>query len=210
MAVNLLADDISFYHQRRWPDRPIRLLSAARVIASSPGLQLLLLHRLTHGLYARRQANFPYQWLWFALLVPLALPRWIAQVRSKSEIRNSCKIERGVFFSDQGHIIYGAIKTGSGTVIGPRVTVGMSLIDAGRPQIGCNVWIGADCVVYGAISIGDGSTLLPGTVLTKSIPAGVVMEGNPARLVSRKFNNAALRQGADTEDVLHLKANWGV
>lgn len=50
-------------------------------------------------------------------------------------------------------------------MIGTRVTVGQSHIDGGLPEIGRNVCIGSDCVIYGAISIGDGGTLLPGTVL---------------------------------------------
>jgi serine acetyltransferase len=209
MTVNLLAQDIVSYHQRRWPDRPIKLVSSAWLITSSPGLQLMLLHRLIHGIYTKRQADARRQWLWRALLLPLALPKWVIQVGSKSEIPNDSQIDSGVFFADQGHIIFGAKKTGSGTVIGSCVTVGISLLDSGRPEIGRNVWIGPNCIAYGAISIGDGATLLPGTVLTKSIPAGVVMQGNPARLVSRNFNNADLRQGSDTENLLYLKANWG-
>lgn len=207
--MNLMAQDIFSYHQRRWPDHPIRLFSSAWLIISSSSLQLMLLHRLIHGIYTKRQAGHRFNWLWRALLLPLALPKWLIQIQSKCEIPNDGQIDSGVFFSDQGHIIYGAKKTGAGTVIGSCVTVGMSLIDTGRPDIGRNVWIGSNCIVYGAISIGDGATLLPGTVLTKSIPAGVVMQGNPARLVSRNFNNAELREGTDTEIVQYLKANWG-
>jgi serine O-acetyltransferase len=206
--VNLLTQDIAAYHLRRWPDRPIRLASSAWLITRSPGLQLMLLHRLIHGIYTRRQADSRRQWLWRALLLPLALPKWAIQVGSKSEIPNDSQIDSGVFFADQGHIIFGAKKTGAGTVIGPCVTVGMSLIDTGRPEIGRNVWIGSNCIVYGAISIGDGATLLPGTVLTKSIPPGVVMEGNPARLISRNFNNTDLRAGTEIENVQYLRANW--
>lgn len=209
MTMNLLVEDIAFHHRRRWPDRPIRLVSAAWLIAASPGLQLLLLHRLIHAIYIKRRSASKNHWLWRALLVPLILPKWAIQVRSKSDIPNDCKIDSGVSFSDNGHIIFGALKTGTGTVIGSGVTVGMSLKDAGRPEIGRNVWIGQNCIIYGAISIGDNATLLPGTVLTKSIPTGAVMQGNPARLVSRNFNNASLREGTDSENVNYLKANWG-
>lgn len=201
-----MAQDIAAYHRRRWPSRPIRRFSVAELVLRSPGLQLLLLHRVIHGLYARRQGDPRRPWFWRGLELPLVLPKWAIQVRTKCEIPNDSKIDSGVFFSDLGHIIYGAKTTGAGTVIGPRVTVGKSLIDAGRPKIGCNVWIGADCVIYGAISIGDGATLLPGTVLTKSIPAGVVMEGNPARVVTRKFNNEGLRESGNTDNFQLLKA----
>lgn len=204
-----MKQDIYSYHQRRWPDRPIRLASSLWLIMTSPGLQLLFIHRLTHALYTKHQIGAGHQWLWRALVLPLALPKWAIQARTKSQIANDCQIDGGVFFSEQGHIIYGATITGAGTVIGPRVTIGMSVLDAGRPKIGRDVWIGPDCIVYGPVTLGDGATLLPGTVLTKSIPAGVVMQGNPARLVSRNFNNVDLREGTDTDNLQYLKANWG-
>jgi acetyltransferase-like isoleucine patch superfamily enzyme len=80
----------------------------------------------------------------------------------------------------------------------------MSHVNNGRPEIGRNVWIGSDCVVCGAITIGDGATLLPGTVLTKSIPAGVVMRGNPARLVLRNFDNSELRARQDIDAIQYV------
>jgi acetyltransferase-like isoleucine patch superfamily enzyme len=82
----------------------------------------------------------------------------------------------------------------------------MSHVDSGCPNIGRNVWIGANCVIYGAITIGDGVTLLPNTVLTKSIPAGVVMQGNPARLVLRNFDNTELRKRQDIDPVSYVNA----
>jgi serine O-acetyltransferase len=141
--------------------------------------------------------------------IPLSLPKWAIQVSTKSQIDNGSEIEGGVSFSNEGHIIFGATRTGAGTVIGTRSTVGMSPADAGSPGIGRNVWIGSDCVVYGGISIGDGATLLPGTVLSKSVPAGVVMQGNPARLVLRNFDNSALRERHDVDAIALLKSVRG-
>jgi serine O-acetyltransferase len=142
------------------------------------------------------------------MLIPFAPPKWAILVSSKIEIpydnELEIEIEGGICFSDQGHIIFGPKKTGAGTVIGTRVTVGMGHADKGRPEIGRNVWIGSDCVVYGAISIGDGATLLPGTVLTKSIPPGVVVQGNPARLVLRNFDNSELRNRQDVDAMRYV------
>jgi acetyltransferase-like isoleucine patch superfamily enzyme len=77
------------------------------------------------------------------------------------------------------------------------------------PEIGKNVWIGSDCVVYGAITIGDGATLLPGTVLAKSIPPCVVMRGNPARLVVKNFDNSELRVCQDIDAIQYVNAKLG-
>lgn len=201
-----ISKDIDFAHQRRWPSRPMSLASRLWLLAISPGLHLMLFYRIDHWLYLKRQQDDGgvRKWLWLTLFIPLALVKLAIKINSKSEIGNFCEIEGGIFFSDQGYIIFGARKVGAGTVIGTRVTVGKSHVDNGCPEIGRNVWIGSDCVVFGDISIGDGATLLPGTVLTKSIPAGVVMLGNPARLVLRNFDNSELRKRHDVDAMRYV------
>jgi len=141
--------------------------------------------------------------------IPLSLLEWGIKVVTKSDIIGHCNIEGGVSFADHGYIIFGARKVGSGTVIGPRTTIGMSLADRSLPEIGRNVWIGADCMVYGSITVGDGVTLLPGTALTKSIPAGVVMQGNPARLILQTFDNTLLREQASLDAEQYVAAARG-
>lgn len=203
--MSRLAKDIDIAHRRRWPGRPMSLASRAWLLLSSPGLRLLMMHRFAHWLHLEHEDNRGRKLLLRIMLIPLALLRLAIKISVKSDIDNHCEIEGGVFFSDQGHIICGARKTGEGTVIGTRVTIGKSNIDNGRVEIGRNVWIGSDCVIYGAISIGDGATLLPGTVLTKSIPADVVMQGNPARLVLRNFDNFELRERQDIDAMQYVK-----
>lgn len=198
--------DIEIAHRRRWPGRAMTPVSCLSLLLRSPDLRLLWVHRIVHGLHQKRGAYPRYKWLWLALLGLIEPTKWATQVGAKSIIRNSCDIDGGVCFSSQGYIVFGARKTGSGTVVGPRVTVGMNLTDRGSPEIGSGVWIGADCVIYGSISIGDGATLLPGTVLTRSIPAGVVMQGNPAQLVLRNFDNSELRAHYDIDAMQHVTA----
>lgn len=201
--------DIDVAHRRRWPNRRMSLASSSWLLAISPGLRLMLIHRIAHWLYLKRKNDGGRKWLWRVMLLPLGLLKLAIKINTKSDISNDCEIEGGIIFSDKGHIIFGARKTGAGTVIGTRVTVGMSHIDNGVPEIGRNVWIGSDCVVYGAINIGDGATLLPGTVLTKSIPPGVVMRGNPARLMLRNFDNSELRESQDVDAMQYVNAKRG-
>ncbi|TRW92064.1 DapH/DapD/GlmU-related protein [Candidatus Methylobacter oryzae] len=195
-----ISSDIDNAHCRRWPDRPANLISRSQLLAVSPGLRLILIHRIDHWLYLKRKNNSARKWLWRVMLIPIALMKLtMMRMNAKSDIANDCEIEQDVLFSDQGNIIFGARRTGSGTVIGTRVTVGMNHTDRGRPKIGRNVWIGSDCVIYGAITIGDGATLLPGTVLSRSVPPGVMMQGNPPRLVARGFDNSQLREHCDLD-----------
>jgi len=188
-----IGKDINIVHSRRWPDRPMNLASCSWLLAVSPGLRLMLLHRINRWLHFKREPGGWQDWFWRLIVIPLKLVRLAIKIETKSYIDTYSEIENSVCFSDQGHIVLGTRKTGAGTVIGERVTIGMGHVNHGRPEIGRNVWIGSDCVIYGAITIGDGATLLPGTVLTKSIPANVVMQGNPARLVLRNFDNSELR-----------------
>ena len=191
--VNCILKDIRAAHLMRWPGQSMSLISNLRLLAFSPSLHFLMVHRMEHWLDSKERLTCISKWLVRIIkisLVPLIL---LNKIRFKGEIRCECDIDGGVCFSDQGHIIFGAIKAGTGTVINTRVTIGQNHIDGGLPKIGRNVWIGHDCVVYGDIIIGDGATLLPGTILTKSIPSGVVMQGNPARLKCRNFDNTKLR-----------------
>ncbi len=51
------------------------------------------------------------------------------------------------------------------------------------PRIGDNVNIGANVVILGPITIGDGAVIGAGSVVVKDVPAGAVVAGNPARVV---------------------------
>lgn len=49
------------------------------------------------------------------------------------------------------------------------------------------MWFGVDVKVLVGVTIGDGSIIGPGSVVTKSIPAGVIAAGNPCKVI-RKIN----------------------
>ncbi|MGZ5075477.1 MAG: serine O-acetyltransferase [Methylobacter sp.] len=209
-SARKISKDVEIAHSRHWPTRPMSRLSCLWLPLISPGLRLIWTHRMVHWLYLKRKHEAKRQWLWRSLLVPVGLAKLLMmRINSKSEIAPDCEIEDGVCFSDQGNIIFGATKTGTGTVIGTRVTVGMGHTDKGRPKIGRNVWIGSDCVIFGSICIGDGATLLPGTVLTKNIPAGVVIQGNPPRLVQQNFDNSELRKTQSLDAVQYVNMKHG-
>ncbi len=79
-----------------------------------------------------------------------------------------------------------------GTVIGKNVlvhhntTIGISR-DSKAPRIGNNVVIGANSVVIGDISIGDGARVGAGSVVIKDVPANAIVAGNPAKII--KYQN---------------------
>ena len=50
-------------------------------------------------------------------------------------------------------------------------------------HIGNNVWLGASVTVIGEVTIGDGSVIAAGAIVTKNIPAGVVAGGVPCKVI---------------------------
>lgn len=54
----------------------------------------------------------------------------------------------------------------------------------GKVIIGNNVYIGTNSLIMPGVKIGDGSLIAAGSVVTKSVPPGVVVGGNPARIIS--------------------------
>jgi len=87
------------------------------------------------------------------------------------------------------------IHIGHGAFIGPGTVLacsGHSLLGDERmdgigtsaPITLCDhVWLGANVTVIGGVTIGEGSMVGAGSVVTRDIPAGVVAAGNPCRVI---------------------------
>jgi acetyltransferase-like isoleucine patch superfamily enzyme len=52
-------------------------------------------------------------------------------------------------------------------------------------HIGNKVWLGANVTVLPGVSIGDGSIIAAGSVVTKDVPENSVAAGNPAKVIKR-------------------------
>jgi maltose O-acetyltransferase len=49
--------------------------------------------------------------------------------------------------------------------------------------IGNSVWVGGGAIILPGVSIGDGAVVAAGAVVTKDVPAYVVVAGNPAKVI---------------------------
>ncbi|MNN96997.1 Maltose O-acetyltransferase [compost metagenome] len=57
-------------------------------------------------------------------------------------------------------------------------------LESARPiRIGRNVWIGGGAIVLPGVTIGDDAVVGAGSVVTRDVPAGATVVGNPARAV---------------------------
>ena len=124
----------------------------------------------------------------------------------KSDILEDCVIEGPVYLSNKGFVILGAERVGAHAMIHDHCTfgyaLGMNL--EGRPKVGPAVWIGPNCVVVGPLLIGEGATVLPGSVVTANVAPRAVVSGNPAQVVRLEFDNSLIR--ASTTVVSELAA----
>ena len=49
--------------------------------------------------------------------------------------------------------------------------------------IGDRVWVGGGAIICPGVAVGDRSIITAGAVVTKDVPTGVMMGGNPARII---------------------------
>jgi maltose O-acetyltransferase len=59
-------------------------------------------------------------------------------------------------------------------------------LESARPvTIGDDVWVGGGAIILPGITIGSRSVIGAGSVVTRDVPEGVVVAGNPARVIRR-------------------------
>lgn len=59
-------------------------------------------------------------------------------------------------------------------------------LEIARPiRVGNNVWIGANVSILPGVTIGDNTIIGAGSVVNKDIPAGVIVVGNPCRVIRK-------------------------
>lgn len=98
------------------------------------------------------------------------------------------------------------ITTDGGVSIGARTLVGYGtkilssnhnvpklpdrIFDSGHTKAPVNiandVWIGANCIILPGVTIGEGTIVAAGSVVTKDIPANVFVGGVPAKIIKER------------------------
>ena len=191
--IQTFAADLHFYVSLKCGGVMPSLLTKLRICFSSPGFWLLQGHRIIFYSTMHRNLHSIKWWLARVGEVPAHV---LSTIFGKSELLGDCDIDAGVYLPDAGFLTCGALSIGSGSIIHDHITFGFAVANGkrGRPRIGKNVWIGPNSIIAGALEIGDGSTLLPGTYLTFSVPPGSVVRGNPARIIRENFGNSEFRR----------------
>jgi putative colanic acid biosynthesis acetyltransferase WcaB len=106
------------------------------------------------------------------------LVEWILGVELPWDVEAGPRL---VLYHGQGLVVNPRTKLGSDCVLRHGVTIGARRSGEEPPRVGDRVVFGAHAIVIGAVTIGDGAVIGAGAVVTRDVPAGAVMVGNPAR-----------------------------
>lgn len=159
-----------------------------RVLLTSPGYYVIASYRMLYWLKTWQETSGNHI-VNIVFITLNGIFSKCSKITMKSAITNWPEIGPGLYFSNKGGIIIGPKRIGSCCVIHHNVTIGMNQ-DQDHPEIGDNVWIGPNSLIYGRI-IKDGVIILAGSVVGKSVPACVAVKGNPARIVCRNIDNSS-------------------
>lgn len=171
----------------------------------------VVVHRFGEQIDPDKNKQFWVSFFGFILRPAFHILRFLSVAVCKMVFQEGTELGKDIRFSSKGNIIIGAEKIGNGCVIHHNVTFGMYLAGndfMGRPKIADNVWVGPNTIIHGNINIGEGATILSGTVLTKNVPPRCVVSGNPGRIVKRKFNNTSLLHSPYYDVSVQTLQNW--
>lgn len=145
------------------------------VILTNPGL---------HAIWNYRQANF----LWRCGLKTLARAwSYIGRSITGVEIHPAAKIGRRLVIDHGMGVVIGETSIiGDDVLIYHGVTLGSKNRAPGKrhPTIGNNVVLGAQAIVLGNITVGDGATVGAASLVVREVAPNTIVVGNPAKVVS--------------------------
>jgi serine O-acetyltransferase len=166
-------------------------VGSVEMLATWPGIQALLAHRVAHALH---RAGMP--------LLPRAIA-YVARMLTGIEIHHAATIGQGLFIDHGAGVVIGETALiGDDVTLYQGVTLGGTGFETGKrhPTVQDNVTIGSGAKLLGPIEIGHGAKIGANSVVVRDVPPNatvVGVPGHPVRVDGRRV------EGPDT-DWIHL------
>ncbi len=178
-----LKADCNRYIEYKRDNAILNFLNILCVPLKSPVLLAILNHRygfwIDHRFENSHLIRFVFKVFYF-------LGIYVTAIVFKIQIEILTQIGKGLYISNKGNCIIGARKIGENCTISNNVTIGIG-IEGIPPEIGDNVKIESHSIVYGNITIGNNVVIKEGSVLTRNVPSGSIVQGNPAVIIQEKM-----------------------
>lgn len=116
-----------------------------------------------------------------------ALTQKVIQIVTGIHLPHTCRIGRSLYIPHFGPVIVGdEVAIGDYCTIHPGTVIGSAGRNERRgcPELGNRVFVGANAVLIGKITVGSGAAVGAGAVVTSDVAPHSVVVGNPARLIS--------------------------
>ena len=163
--------DVAAAHTR---DPAARGVSSFEILATWPGVQALLAHRVAHAL---QETGAP--------VLPRAIAA-LARTVTGIEIHPAARIGPALFIDHgMGVVIGETAEIGANVTMYQGVTLGGTGFATGKrhPTVQDNVTIGSGAKLLGPITVGHGSKIGANTVVIHDVPPNSTVVGNPGHPV---------------------------
>ena len=170
-VVREVTSDVAAARDR---DPAARGVGTVEILATWPGVQAILSHRVAHAL---QDAGVP--------LAPLALS-YATRALTSIEIHPSAKIGEDFFIDHGAGVVIGeTAEIGCCVTLYQGVTLGGTGFQRGKrhPTLDSYVTVGSGAKLLGPIKVGQGAKIGANTVVIEDVPENSTVVGNPGHTV---------------------------
>ncbi|WP_371136286.1 serine O-acetyltransferase [Methyloversatilis sp.] len=164
--------------------------STLELLTIYPGIQALVLHRLSHALWLRGLRYLP------------RLLSFVTRFLTNVDIHPAACIGRRFFIDHGACVVIGeTAEIGDDVTLYHGVTLGGTTWSAGKrhPTLGSGVVVGAGAKILGAITVGDCARVAANSVVIEDVSPGMTVVGIPGRMVLPKSQRRITDGGIDLD-----------
>jgi serine acetyltransferase len=170
-------------------------LEALKILATHHPLKGIAVYRF--GWWVRNKVSSP------ALKKPLKITYHVLDEVVRTfwgmHIESTAHVDGGLYIAHANGILIGGATIGRDCNIGSGVIIGLRPGQAtghNLPTLGSNVFIGPSSMLFGGITVADGATIGPLTLVGRNLPPGCLASGNPMQILKKDYDNKTLIYGS--------------